>query len=556
MTVIAAVGSKVYGRQGAAGICPEERSMAEFEGEIISEAVAPADSAGATTAGSTPPQDAGRGSYEVHKEAARAETVAPRDALDRTRFAEVLAEMLADRKDKHPIALALWGAWGSGKSSLVEFLKSALRANTKAGFRFAEFNAWKNEGVENLGAALAQAVVEALVRDLGFWQQTALALKLARRRDERVRRTVAKDASRASTWRYSTWKWTATYFVPFLAPALLGLMALGLFLAGKPIWGSLGTFGTGVVAWFSVQSVRSKELLGWFKEFLKDHKSAFRLPDYAEKIGSFHEMSQTLEDLCSLTLVRSDVASSEKYLLVIVDDLDRCSPAAIKQVFDAVRLVASITHVVVLVALDHRIAYAAVTRHYSEYGTADRELGQLARDYLAKVFNLSVSLNAADSPSIRNYVEHHLFDLPEGGVKPGRPAVHLGESLGKSTPVEAEAFADLAITLKLTNPRELWRLRQAWAVLKGIALSGRATDAEVRDWLRHLFVREAVLQGTAQQRKLAEHFFESGNEPDRAALWSAELTQAAAAILPGFSGRDEFVRAVLLPAAPFELAKP
>ncbi|MDB5897039.1 MAG: hypothetical protein JWP41_641, partial [Ramlibacter sp.] len=128
--------------------------------------------------------------------------------------------------------------------------------------------------------------------------------------------------------------------------------------------------------------------------------------------------------------------------------------------------------------------------------------------------------------------------------------------LGKSTPVEAEAFADLAITLKLTNPRELWRLRQAWAVLKGIALSGRATDAEVRDWLRHLFVREAVLQGTAQQRKLAEHFFESGNEPDRAALWSAELTQAAAAILPGFSGRDEFVRAVLLPAAPFELAKP
>jgi hypothetical protein len=347
----------------------------------------------------------------------------------------------------------------------------------------------------------------------------------------------------------------ATYLLPFVVPLMLGVMAVGLFFAGKPIWASLGTFGSAVAGWFSIHSVRSKQLLSWFKGLLIDHKSAFRLPDYEEKIGSFHEMSRTVEDLCSLALVKTKSEPAEKFLLVIVDDLDRCSPAAIKQVFDAVRLVASTPHVVVLVALDHRIAYTAVAQHYSEYGTSDRELSQLARDYLSKVFNLSVTLNEADASSIKNYIKHRLFELPESGEKFGRPSVSSGGSVGKSTTVEAEAFMDFAIQLNLMNPRELWRLRQAWSLLKGVALSGQASDADVRAWLRHLFVRETVFQATAEQRRLAEQFFENRNEAARSSLWSPSVTRLAEEVLAGFEERDAWVRSVLLPPAPSDLVK-
>jgi hypothetical protein len=490
------------------------------------------------------------GTYELSRDSAQGETLALKDALDRGHLAQELAKLLAERTDRHPIALGLWGPWGAGKSSLVEFLKSELAAINSAHFRFAQFNAWKHERVDNLGAALAQSVVEALVCELTFWQQTELALKLLRLRNARLRKAITKDVNRIWRSLVAAWSWTSAYVLPFTGPIVLTILALGLFMVDKPIWGSLGTFGAAVAGWVSVHTVRSKQLLDWFKDFLNGQRSSFKLPDYSEKIGSFYEMSRTLEDLCSLTLAEKKGHLHADYLLLVVDDLDRCSPAAIKQVFDAVRLVASISQVVVLVALDHRIAYAAVTKHYSEYATADRELTQLARDYLAKVFNLSVTLAAADASSIRNYIKHRLFDIPEG-TRFGRPtAVASSQSLGKSTPVEAEAFCEFATSLHLTNPRELWRLRQAWSLLKGIALSARATDADVRRWMRHLFVREAVFQGTNEQRRTAEEFFSIKGSGSRPTLWSPQLTQAAHEVVEEFGERDSLVCAVLLPAAP------
>lgn len=498
------------------------------------------------------------GTFEIGRDAAKAETIALKDALNRAHLAEVLAQLLATRRDKHPIALGLWGPWGAGKSSFVEFLKTSLDANSTASFKYADFNAWKNERVDNLGAALAQSVLEAMVRDLGFWQQTRLALKLAWLRNARLRRSVNKDLSCIKLRINRAIIFGSTYVAPFLGPLAIALLALGLFIANKPLWGYVSTLATAVATWVSVHAVRSKQLLNWFKGLLKDHRSSFKLPDYSDKIGSFHEMSRTLEDLCSLELSHKDSAAGDpNYLLVTVDDLDRCSPASIKQVFDAVRLVANIHQVVVLVALDHRIAYIAVAKHYAEYGTTDREISQLARDYLAKVFNLSVTLAPANESSIELYIKHRLFDLPEVAPAFGRhQATDSGRNLGSSTAAEAEAFNEFALAMQFTNPRELWRLRQAWALLKGIALPTRASDSAVREWMRHMFLREAIAQGTNEQRRQAEQFLSANSDEARTGLWAGPVPSIALSVLEEFDKRDPLVRAVLLPAAPAELPRP
>ncbi|OYU41848.1 MAG: hypothetical protein CFE44_27405, partial [Burkholderiales bacterium PBB4] len=222
-----------------------------------------------------------------------------------------------------------------------------------------------------------------------------------------------------------------------------------------------------------------------------------------------------------------------------------------------------------LVALDERIAYSAVAKHYADYG---RDPALVSRDYLAKVFNVFVTLPNASKPSITNYVRSHLFTpiatstgdgaSPDGqGAAPGAsgppPTSRPAQDLQTSSALEVETFAELVDKWGLSNPRELWRLRQTWSLLKGVALGESASDTQVRIWMQHMFFREMFLQSNAEQRGKVEGFVRS--LPDSNLPFSSDdvrvqlLAQGAGELSEGFQERDTRVMAVLLPAAPLDL---
>lgn len=492
----------------------------------------------------------------VVQDAALTETVASQDALNREALTTALADFLTRRSDAHALALALFGPWGSGKSSFIDFVRTALRLRQPGQFRFAEFNAWKSERVDNIGAALAQRVVEELVSDLGLGGQLRLALKMAWRRKHALRKALANDVTWFGRVASGGTHFISTVLIPLVsAPALVALVVYVLARATpmQVLWqGGLTIAAAVLTAIFSVNMLLSKELLGWFAKLAKDQKFSFKLvPDYREMLGSNDEMSRTLEDLCSLRLGEAQNSSGE-FLLLVVDDLDRCSANTIKQVFDAVRLVAHIPRVVVVVALDQRIAYSAVSQHY---GGTGKDPALVAHEYLAKVFNVFVALPPASLKSIERYVRTRLFEAPQATMEEAVTATAAqvpATSPQNTSALEVDTFAKLAREYRLSNPRELWRLRQSWTLLKSLALGAHATDAEVRTWLRHLFFREVFLRGGAAQRKAGERLLASLARSAGASgnLWSAPLTLAARELANGFFARDEAVMAVLLPAAP------
>ena len=91
------------------------------------------------------------------------------DALDRERPADVLTNVLKARKGAHPMALALFGAWGAGMSSLIGLPARQLERETSPRFRFASSMPGRNERVDNIGAAPAQSVVETLTEFFLVW---------------------------------------------------------------------------------------------------------------------------------------------------------------------------------------------------------------------------------------------------------------------------------------------------------------------------------------------------------------------------------------------------
>jgi hypothetical protein len=94
--------------------------------------------------------------------------------------------------------------------------------------------------------------------------------------------------------------------------------------------------------------------------------------------------------------------------LFIIDDLDRCTPEGIVKTFEAVRLILDIPQVVVIIAVDQRIALAALAKHYEALATHHQlnDAKAIARDYLAKMLHLPIVLAEPDDNTVQQYMSH------------------------------------------------------------------------------------------------------------------------------------------------------
>jgi KAP family P-loop domain len=502
----------------------------------------------------------------------RVERHALNDALDRGKITSALVQLISSRIDVAPIAIGLFGHWGSGKSSQIDFVKQELSHLHAQRIRFAEFNAWQHEKSENLGAALAQTVVEALVKDLGFIDQLTLSVQLATRRKSRLTHSLSKDAKGAWSLFY---RW-ATVLAPLFGPAAVVTFAAFVVLANYQ-WPELntaknwvGSVSSGIAAlWIGWHKFISVNLTQWFNRISTNNSfSTLALPDFSAKLGSFHEIHTTLRHLCALQLSGTDdTPTSGDYLFLVIDDLDRCTPLAVKQVFDAVRLVASIPRVVTLVAIDDRIAFAAVATHYDKFNFAGRDPGQVARDYLAKVFQVAITLPPVDVANSNRFIHSELFADELRGLSSSSAMVagsdreveaktevapRTSEQLLSVLPEEVALFAHLANETAVSNPRELWRLKQAWFLLKGMALKDGDGLVMMKPWLQALFVREWELQApmeTRRQIEMRQEAIRAGTPPPNldARIMKIINLQHDDGVL-----QRPFVDAVLLPSAPME----
>jgi predicted KAP-like P-loop ATPase len=95
------------------------------------------------------------------------------DFLGYTSYVNVLAETCT-MKDLAPLTLGIFGAWGSGKTSLMRMLQAKVDATAAAAkSKTLWFNAWRYEGREEAQSALIHAVLKKVVEGKTLKQEVA-----------------------------------------------------------------------------------------------------------------------------------------------------------------------------------------------------------------------------------------------------------------------------------------------------------------------------------------------------------------------------------------------
>jgi len=149
--------------------------------------------------------------------------------------------------------------------------------------------------------------------------------------------------------------------------------------------------------------------------------SSFDIPDFNDDLGYRESIKRTLDDLLKVWARKED----EKIVLII-DDLDRCSEKTVVEFFYALQLFLYIDEVVVVLSVNKKsVCYALANdnKHYFEKEPSNKEKMVFGVDYLKKYIQIPIFL-----PNIEEYDDlvKSLFNKLDSG--------RIGYNLEKSNP--------------------------------------------------------------------------------------------------------------------------
>jgi hypothetical protein len=282
------------------------------------------------------------------------------DLLGFSIHADLLRSIITN-PDMLPVTVGLFGDWGGGKSSILKILQRDLAEETD--FAVIYFNGWVFEGYEDAKSAILSTLLRELM-------------------EHRDLRTLIGDEAKALLKRVNWMKLLkvgASAGMAYLtANPLPLLMASGLHPGGQSESDSPGTQKGS-----EMPDVNCNDILN-------------NAEDTAHSVRSFRDDFQKLIEKTGL-----------KSLVILIDDLDRCSPERLIENLEAIKLFLNVDRTAFVVATDRRIVENAIRLRYSELFTGEKTTSAgdaLVTDYLEKLIQVPYTLPKLAPHEVRSYL--------------------------------------------------------------------------------------------------------------------------------------------------------
>ena len=362
------------------------------------------------------------------------------DLLGLEDYARIFAtEIATTARDKTPWTVGIHGEWGSGKTSFLKMIDRMLRDR---GIEPVWFNAWKYAREENLWTALLQSILARSRVTGSVWRRPIVMLQIWRR---------------GLNLRAGSWEVIRKLALMLLRVAFI---ALGVLFAVSAITAISNPVSSAIAAAFQAAGVSPTALQSrWIQAVLAvavfvaakpdflfnlfdvnlgiDFSKFSRTRTYKDHVAFLDEFSNEFSEILR-------IASGDRALVVIIDDLDRCLPEQTLQVIEAMKVFLDVPGCIFLLAVDREIVEQAIATRFGHIVDAEG-LSRLGETYFEKIIQLPFLLPPTSRDSAIGFVT------------------------GISKDPDIQQCAPILIGIAPYNPRRIKRIIQAFILLRTLA---------------------------------------------------------------------------------------
>ncbi len=349
------------------------------------------------------------------------------DRLGFRHYIDAFVRLIKDKNTLPPLTIGVYGAWGSGKSFLMDKIATALypkQAETAGRLKkiwrrlwpsprlwqtdtlVVRFEAWDYNATDKLWAGLVEQIFKTLETELGWYWLLRFNLK--------------------RNWQRQ-WRALRVKLLPYsLMAIVVGALVVGFLLTDQGQW-AVAVGGTTTLI------LLARQLIDLFSTSASQRiVDMFASADYKQDIGFMGRIREDLEDFAGNLPDRPD---HKMKVVVFIDDLDRCDPKKSVEVLEAIKLLLELDRFIVFLALDARIITQAVEQHYGKVLTEAEITGY---EYLDKIVQIPFSIPDPPPGDLRNYLgslvgmsqaEIPPLELAPAGREAAEPARFVAEAI-------------------------------------------------------------------------------------------------------------------------------
>jgi hypothetical protein len=376
-----------------------------------------------------------------------------------------------------PVTVGVFGDWGGGKTSIMRMLERSLRPESwPAGsaqrlecekVAVVYVNTWQFEGYDDAKAAILSSVLLQLQEHERFGatvRKRALKLLKAVNAMRFIRLSLKHVALPAAAAAFTG----GTAAIP---AALIASIGLGQLMSAAP-----------ADAQKSTDRLSLEDIGGIWKGLAEDE---------AIDVRTFQkEFAALLKDAGIHTLV------------VLIDDLDRCTPERIVENLEAVKLFLSVPHTAFVIGADRRIVEHAIRSRYARPAQTDSQdprrasemeaEDRLVRDYLEKVVQVPYSLPRLSAAEIETYMTL-LFCMMHLSADKAQLCATSSENLRRANRYRSFGYGDVKAALADEVPQPLAsHLTVAIAAAPLMADGLKGNPRQVKRFLNALLLRKEL----------------------------------------------------------------
>jgi hypothetical protein len=336
-----------------------------------------------------------------------------------------LLQLIDNEDTRPPATVGIYGAWGSGKSSVMLALRHELHATQR--YVSVWFNPWRFHRESDVAAAMLQSVVNEVRSQLGLSGRLEVALKAL----------VSQRALLTLSWMVPAGALSMYLAGDKLPQVVRSLLQLNFTSSDFGLESLLGTLTGGGVLSTALVQAGSK----LFKVFGVSPSELVKAQTPAKSVDFFQRFSEDLAKVAAALPRQQEV-------IVFVDDLDRCPPEQTVAVLEALNLLAESKRIYLVLALDPRLVSRAIETHRKDMLAQMKERGERTDDYGARFLEKIVTLPVQVPPISAAEVSQTTADAD---VAPG-----------------ADSRAQRVIAFLQRDPRAL---SGVWVLATGLLLS-------------------------------------------------------------------------------------